>query len=174
MAKFDFSTYMKNVAVSLKEIAHVDGDSKNKRFYRVSSLQALEELITTLRSMGSINLAIEDNLDGGLSESKGQFVEDKQLYSFLVLQKSEALDMDARKLVIDTCEVVVKKILSKLRHNHLTDCELETNYGLSDFDVDSVNYFSFGPVLNSCYGVHCTFTVGNNASIKYNAEDWNE
>lgn len=172
MAKLDFTAYMETLATSLKDVGHVPGDKKQKRFYRVSSLQALEELITGLTNINEINIVVEDNREGDFLETKGQYVQDDMLCSFLIIKRVKLLDMSERNQVLDDCEAVYRKILAKIRYDHLTDQAMETNTGLRDFDINSIHYFTFGPVLNNSFGLHCSFRVGQNADIKYNSEDW--
>lgn len=172
MAKLDFTAYMETLATSLKDVAHVPGDKKNKRFYTVSDYQSLEDLIKSFTTVSGINIVAEDNAEGIYGETKGQYVYDDMNCSFFVIKSASQLDSDNRKAVKDECKAVMQKILSKIRRDHLTDAEGSTNIGLRNLDINSIHYFTFGPVLNNSYGVHCTFVVQQNGNIKYNPEDW--
>ena len=58
--KFDFVAYMRDVAINLKAIQHVEDDEKNKAFYRVSSLSKLDELLQNLTGMKLPAIMVND------------------------------------------------------------------------------------------------------------------
>lgn len=172
MAKLDFTAYMEALATSLKDVAHVPGDNKNKHYYTVSDYQSLEGLIKSFTSVSGTNIVAEDNAEGMYGETNGQYVYDNMNCSFFVIKTAKQLDAADRKAVKDECKAVMQKILSKIRRDHLTDAEGSTNIGLRNLDMGSIHYFTFGPVLNNSYGVHCTFIVQQSGDVKYNSEDW--
>jgi len=44
--------------------------------------------------------------------------------------------------------------------------------GLWNLNRDSVSFKAVGPLADNCYGVWVSFTVLNNADIKFNQQDW--
>lgn len=169
---FDFTAYMRQIATKLKEIQHVEGDVKKTRFYRVASLDTLDEMLQKINEAGRFNILVEDNAEGALVQ--GNALHDKQICSFFVFQKADLNNAADRERVKKECKTVMIKILSKIYADHLTDNnQPATNQiGLRNADFNSWQYNSFGPVLNNYYGVHTAFSVLNSINVKYNPNDW--
>ncbi|MEI6853115.1 MAG: hypothetical protein WCL06_09740, partial [Bacteroidota bacterium] len=77
---FDFTSYMENVAIKNKEIAHVP-ESAEKRFFRISSIVNLEEILANITNVGGTCLTVEDNLMGRLIDQNSDNYLDDQSYA---------------------------------------------------------------------------------------------
>jgi hypothetical protein len=172
MSKFNFTGYIHDIATKLKDVAHVDNDSARQRFYRVSSIQALEEFIQTLPEFKGFALAVEDNEEGNYLLNGAGTLFDDQHCGFFLLTKAKLMNAEDRGDKIREAELVMRKILSKIRKDYHTDNQLKSDIGLKTLDWNTVHYFSFGPVLDNCYGVYCNFILPTIQNFIYNEGDW--
>lgn len=174
MSKFNFTEYMHNVAVNLKEVSHIDDDPNNHRFFRASSVANVEEIIQALPEFKGFALVVEDNEEGNYMHNTSGTIFDNQMCGFFMLSKAANLDAVDRGLKIKHAELVMRKIISKLRKDYNTDNAGKTDIGLRNIDWDSLRYFSFGPVIDNCYGVYCNFGNPTLQTYIFNTDDWNE
>lgn len=174
MAKFNFTEYMHQLAIKLKDVAHIDDDPAHKRFFRASSLQNIEEIIQSLPEFNGFAIVVEDNEEGNYNMNGSNYILDRQLCSFFIVKKAVLLDAKDRGDQIRAAEVIMRKIISKLRRDYNTDNAGETQIGLRNIEWNSLSYFSFGPVLDNCYGVYCSFTNPTHMDYRYDAADWTE
>jgi len=172
MSSFDFTSYARNIATNLKDIQHVEGDTKKTRFYRVASLDKLDEVLQRITEFKNFNILVEDNEEGNMVH--GNALNDKQICSFFIVQKAKINDAADRERVIKECKAVMLKILAKVYADHITDSGNDINHqiGLRNVDFNSWQYNTFGPVIDNYYGVHTAFFVLNPISVKLNPDDW--
>jgi hypothetical protein len=170
MPDFDFTGYMRDVAINLKDIGHIENDDANKRFYRVSSLTAIEEIITSLSILNEFVLVVEDNAEGGLMDANS--IMDRQICSWFLLKKVELNDAEAREQAKKQCKATMIKILKRLRRDYISDNKGETNIGLRNAEFDRWTYTTFGPILDNCIGIHVAFTNPNTLNTVYDGNDW--
>lgn len=170
---FEFVTYMKTIATKLKEIKHVDGDDEQKRFYRCTSLSEMEELLQNLTVVKFPALIVHDTLEGSLLDNDGSGFFDDQNYYFYVINNIAILDFDAKEKAVKDCKAIMRKIISKMRHDRNQDYRnTATKTGLKFLDTKSFTYFSVGPIGDNCFGIYCSFSMLEPDSINYNENDW--
>jgi hypothetical protein len=172
----DFIAYMKAIAETLKSIAHSDTASE-KRFFRVSSLMNMDEMMESLSYAGSPCIAVEDNFSGRITDGVGQNLENSRTYSFMVLEKCDYMNAADRESAIKNCFAIVLKVMSKIKrdyHNDLQGGMVKT--GLRNFDWSSPFYQTVGPVGDGFCGIMMQFVIlaPANADMKYNTNDWAE
>lgn len=174
MAKFNFTAYMLDIAIKSKDIVHIENDPANKRFFRTSSVINLEEVIEQLPRFKGYVLVIEDNCEGNYSSNNTVTFLDNQVCSFFILRKADLLNAEDRGDELRTAETMMRKIISRMRRDWINDNNLKSDLGLRNVDFGTVSYFSFGPVLDNCYGVHCSFINPTLQNYAFNANDWIE
>lgn len=174
MSKFNFTEYMHGLAVKSKDVAHVDGDPANNRFFLTSGISNLEEVIEKLPEYNGFALAVEDNQEGNYIDNGSGTLNDGQMCGFFLLIKASNLNAKDRGDKIRSAELSMRKLLSKIRKDYNTDNQGTTKIGLHNIDWSGLHYFTFGPVLDNCYGIYCNFVVTTQQTYTYNAADWNE
>jgi len=162
---------MLNIAEILSDIQHTESIP---RFHRISGIASLEELMNNMGHTSGIQLVVEDIYSGRFSDLQSQNMLNTRLYSFYVLKRAEITDPDDLELVRAECFEVVKKIISKLIHDRLTDHRLLSSHGLRNLDVLNIRYNSVGPVGDYFYGVQAYFNLLTPGGIEYNSADWEE
>jgi len=174
MSKFNFTQYMHDIAVLSKDIAHVDDDKHHNRFYRTSGIQNLEEVIEKLPEFKGFALAVEDNQEGNYMMNGSGSLFDAQMCGFFLLTKAQNLSAEDRGDKIAHAELIMRKVLSKMRKDYNADNAGKTDFvGIRNMDWSSLHYFSFGPVLDNCYGVYCNFVIKSCQTTIYEPNDWN-
>ena len=161
---FDFIPYMRNIAVSLKELSHTDTD---KHFQRVTSLAALEEFLANSRSINGFQLVAVDKISGRLNDdSHSDNLMDRRMFSFYLFKNVRHGHFDEHENAIKECKAVVNKIESRMFYDKNTAAN-----GLQNLNR-SFYYDSIGPFAQGWYGLMVTFTVADAAGITYNPNDW--
>jgi len=162
---FNFITYMRQVAISLKELQHTTQD---KHFHRVGSLADLEEFLSNLRIIQGYQLVALDKISGRLDDSShSDNLLDKRVYTFYLFTQVNYGDFDTHETAIEACLTVTRKIISKM----FADKTAGAN-GLSLLNRSSIYYDTIGPFATGWYGVMCNFSLSDSAGIIYNASDW--
>lgn len=165
MEPFDFLTYMQECAEQLKDILHT---AEEKRFFRITGLSQLEELLFNLPDANFPALMVENNQNGNLTDkSPSDNVVDIPYYSFMVIDKAEFNDHDLVQSTKENCKAIGLKIISRMirdKRNMLNS--------LVFLDVSSISYSTFGPIGDNTYGVSFSFTVPWQADITYDSTDW--
>lgn len=173
---FDFTGYMKIIAEKLKEIQH-DDTATEKKFFRISSVMNIDEMLQNFTTAGSACIMVEDNRTGRYQEANGSMsYMDNQSYSFLILKHCEQFNAESREQVKKDCEAIMKKIISKFKKDKAYDLQHpgETRTGMRDFDLASVFYQTIGPIGDNYYGILVQFSMLKpaNADLVYNDNDW--
>lgn len=173
---FDFTGYMKTIAEKLKEIKHSDSDTA-KKFFRISSVMNLEEMVDNFTNAGSPCLMVEDNRSGRMMEPQNsQSYLDNQNYAFLIIKHCQQFDASDREQIKKDCDAIMKKIISKFKNDRKYDLTHpgETRTGMRDFDMNTVAYQTTGPLGDNYYGMLVQFAMISpiNSELVYNTEDW--
>lgn len=165
MYKFDFMTYMLKVAENMKDFGH---SPSNKKFYRVSSLIGLEELLSSLTEADGTILVVSDNQEGRFLDVSSNNLGDHQFHQFYVLKRVPNInDYDTIELYKADTRATRSKILGKMWKDRIQGLN-----GLTALDFTSISYFDVGPVATYFFGTHVNFTVTNIPGIQYNPNDW--
>lgn len=156
---------MQQCAQELKDIRHSESQM---RFFRVSGLTRLEELLFNLPEASFPAVIVENNQNGSLGDrSPSDNFIDIPYYEFSVIQRTEFNDHDAIESAKEQCKAIGMKIISRM----IRDKRYMAN-GLTFLDVNSINYLTFGPIADHTFGVSFAFTVRDQADVTYNATDW--
>ena len=166
MLTFDFASYMENIAIKLKDISHSNTD---KRFWRVSGISDLEDVLLNIRIYKGMQLVIEDNKEAGFVDRNTDNIIEQPYFSFYVLKKSRVTSMEDRTAAVNACLAATRKILSRMRLN-----KRHNEYGLQFLDFNSVRYSTVGPLGDNYNGIMCSFMLRDEAELFYNVEDWEE
>ena len=87
MARFDFITYMREIAVNLKELQHTDDD---KHFHRVGSLAGMEELLANSNTISGYQLIVKTSQSGRMDDaSLSDNLLDRRFFTFYLLKSVE-------------------------------------------------------------------------------------
>lgn len=165
--KFEFINYMADCAVKLKDIAHSDDAQK---FFRISGIAELDELLTNLSKAQFPALLAEENHTGAIADrSTSNNYLDSPYYTFYVVKHAPFEDHDTREAAkLQTKQIGLKIIARILRH------KLRGEQGLTFVQFGNIPYQSIGPIGDNCYGCMFSITVPDVADVFYNAEDWEE
>lgn len=165
MEKFEFIKYMLDCAVRLKDIGHTD---TKQRFFRISGISQLEELLSSLPNASSPALLVENNTDGRVGDNaRSDNFLDTPYYIFYVIEKAPFNDHNKMQAAKENSKNIGFKILSRM----LNDRRHYRN-GLIMFDFSSITYQSVGPIGDNCFGTMFSFSVANPADLVYSNDDW--
>lgn len=167
MEQFDFIGYLTDCAVKLRDIGHSDN---NRRFFRISGITELDELLTNLSKAQYPALLADENHTGAIADrnTSNNYV-DSPFYTFYVVQHVPLEDHDAREAAkLQTKQIGLKIISRMLRH------KLHGEFGLTFLQFGNIPYQSVGPLGDNCYGCMFSIIVPTVAQIFYNADDWEE
>jgi hypothetical protein len=162
---YDHITYMEDCATRLKDLGHT---AEVPKFFRVSSLTQLDEVLANLTTMGQTVLIVHDNTEGSIGDRNiSNNYLDSPYYLFYIMKHVALDDFDAKANAKKECKAIAIKIISKM----LVD-KSRSRSGLLFLDFTNIPYQGIGPVGDNYYGIMVSFTVADNAELIYNADDW--
>jgi len=162
--EFNFTSYLRLLAEQLKELQH---STSERHFSRIKGISDLEEFLQNQRSLTGFQLVAVASVNGRFTDS-GDNLLDVPYYSFhLLKQVGKTADYDAQETAVKECEVLSKKILSRM----FKEQKLLQN-GLWGLQRNSVTYQQSGPWAHNWHGIMVTFTLQDYPAIVYNTEDW--
>lgn len=153
---FNFADYIKNLASQHPLILHAQG---SKRFYRMSSLDALEEVLTNLLTAKTPAIGINDTLEGRVIDHDADRKIDRQLYTFYVFGRSPLFDHSERKRVTLECKDIAIDFVNKIITDHLSDFSLSSSNGLRHLDVNSFTYRTLGNLPDGLLAIIVSFVL---------------
>jgi hypothetical protein len=163
---FNFITYMRSCAETLKDIGHTE---QTPKFFRISGLLELDEVLSNLSDMGFPAMLVHDNTEGVIADrAPSDNYLDTPYYVFYIVQHVSYADHDAQELAKAQCKTIALKILARM----LRDKKRGKN-GLTFLQFNNIPYQGIGPIGDNCHGVMFTFQVPDSANLIYNADDWN-
>lgn len=171
--RFDIVTFMENVAAWLTLIGH---SSTNKRFFRISGIQALEEV---LQNLGEIKrdhpiLIVEDEIEGDYSDALSDNIRDMRNFMFYIVKPGASQDMNSRETIIRECEEIRKQIMAFMfREQKKAAATNADTYGLRNLNRASITYFSVGPIGDACFGMACGFQINDSTAVSFDESLWN-
>lgn len=172
---FNFISYMHTIAQNLKEVAWDPDDASAKKFFRISSMANMDELIQGLASASAPCIVVEDISAGRFTDIVSRNLHDNRTYSFMVLDKVPPADYATMATVRQSTYALCIKILSRMMRDYNLDNRVPaTRIGLRNMDWSSVYYQFVGPLGDNLYGYMVQFTVLNslNPEIQYNPSHW--
>jgi hypothetical protein len=166
---------MRNIAINLKSIQHVEDDENNCHFFRVSSISNLDELIQNLTGVSGFNLIVEDMLMGRFIDNDSENLLDNKINVFMLVKQVSIADASDLETVIKESEGECMKIFSKMRKDYHNDHKpIFPKTGLRNMDWNSITYQTVGPLGDNFYGLMYSFNITPPLAEKlvYNENDW--
>lgn len=157
---FDPITYFQTIQTQLKELT---GDH---RFFRVTGLSHMEEILTNLRKAVYPVMCVDDSQDGIVIEAGGGYY-DSRYYSVFILSKVKIHDDADRNTKMATCRAIFFKILSRMVHE-----SAEFGNGMVYLHPDMIKYDEVGYLADDLFGIHFGFTVETPQNLEYVSSDW--
>ncbi len=167
---FNFTEYMRRLSGQFTEIAHSPGD---KRFYRLSGIRSLEEVLTNLLSARVPAIGVDDNFEGRFISNQSDAFFDRQHYVFYVFGKVDLLDHNQREMQKRKTKEIALKFVSRIIADHKSDFSLQTRFGLRHLDTASFSYRTIGPLAEGLIAVAVSFVVDSAIHHKINPLEWN-
>lgn len=167
MIEYDHLTYTKNIAETLKEIAHVD--VTNVRWERVSGLFNLEEFIQKGKTPG-VHLCCKDVFSARKSWKEGR-VRERQYFTYFLFQYT-GKSFDEREVVKRNLRSVERKIFSNYKKDYYSDSSDAVVYGLQELDLNTFITEELVLIGDGFLGLMVSFTNDPILEIRYDANDW--
>lgn len=166
------NSYFEYVAIHLKALRHRTDAKGNECFFRVSGLSQMEELLQNTNCKDLV-LVVEDGYDGGFIDEANNVL-DEQICVFYVLHRVNDIgDFDAKEAAMKACKRVKNSILARMRLDAKTWVTNEND--LRGFNMNTVRYYSVGPLASGFYGIRVSFTLATQATeIAEDADNWAE
>lgn len=168
--EFDFLNYMRNCAETLVDIQH--DENSNHRFYRMTGLNALEEVLGKLLTAQVPAIGVIDSPDGRLSENNSDKIDERQYYIFLVMGRTYHGNFDAQEAEKRSLRTIALKIISKMKKDRDTDYSMDTTTGLRNLNLNSVSYRFWDRLPDGLIALAVSFTVEQHNALTYNPDDW--
>ena len=153
---FNFADYIKQLAGEHPQVLHAQG---NNRFYRMSSLDALEGVLTNLLTAKTPAIGINDTLEGRVIDHDADRKIDRQLYTFYVFGRSPLFDHSERKRVTLECKDIAIDFVNRIIEDHLSDFSLSSCIGLRHLDVNSFTYRTLGNLPDGLLAIIVSFVL---------------
>lgn len=142
-------------------------DFPEKSFFRMDH----EEIFGAFRS--GINFpAMTVESPEGSAEGSGvtNSVVDR-VFAFTVYMNPAMGDFEEQNIMLDQCEIIVKKILSRMKY----DSTVEGHLLKDRFDVNTANWLKVGPLFSEqLYGYRCTGVIQGHEPLIIDAADWDD
>lgn len=161
--------YFKYIAQHLKVLKHRDGDEANKSFFRVTGLGEMEEVLQNPNCKDLI-LVVEDSYDGNFSDNANNVIDERIGVFYIMRRSSDGSDFAALEAARLECMNTIKKILARMR----LDAKKwhENTKAMRGFDINTVRYYSVGPIGQGWLGIRASFNLDEPAPIVEDPNDW--
>lgn len=156
MAHFNFALYMENLATEHKLVRH---GRDNQRFYKMSSIGAMEEVLTRLLTSKTPAIGMNDTMEGRIIDNDGDNRVDRQLYTFYVFGRAGLFDHDQRKLVVKEIKKIAADCCDRIIADHYRDFNFQSSIGLRHLDVNSLTYRTLGSLPDGLLAIVASFVV---------------
>ncbi len=168
MNDFNFALYAETLAGEHNLVNHSVDD---KRFYKMSSIAAMEGVLTSLLSARTPAIGINDTLEGRIIDNSGDNRVDRQLYTFYVFGRAALFDHNERKTVTKQIKKIAADFADRIIADHYRDFNFQSSIGLRHLDVNSLTYRTIGSLPDGLIAIVVSFVV--DCPIKTNTETWN-
>ena len=156
MAHFNFALYMENLAAEHKLIRH---GRDNHRFYKMSSIGAMEEVLTRLLTSKTPAIGMNDTMEGRIIDNDGDNRVDRQLYTFYVFGRAALFDHEQRKQVVKEIKKIAADCCDRIIADHYRDFNFQSSIGLRHLDVNSLSYRTLGALPDGLLAIVASFVV---------------
>lgn len=165
----NFVDYMRNLAGSSTLITHTESQ---KRFYRVSGIRSLEEVLTNLLHAEVPAIGVDDGFEGRLLNNRGDSTIDRQYYVFYVFGRIALHDHDQIEEEKRQIKDIAMSFVSKIIADHRSDFNMHTNHGLRHLDISSFSYRTIAPLPDGLIALAVSFVVDSTLNTVPNPEHW--
>ena len=169
MNNFNFALYIETLAGEHNLVKHSADD---KRFYKMSSISAMEEVLTSLLTARTPAIGINDTLEGRIIDNDGDNRVDRQLYTFYVFGRSPLFDHTERKRVTQEIKKIAADFADRIIADHNRDFNFQSSIGLRHLDVNSLTYRTLGSLPDGLIAIVVSFVV--DCPIKTDQNTWNK
>ena len=170
MTQIDFVSYMRSLASMSTLINH---NEQNKRFYRVSGMHSLGELLVNLRNAEVPAIGADDGFEGRLMDNRGDSITDRQYYAFYVFGREHLYDHDQNETEKRTIKQIALSFVKKILADRSSDFNMETSHGLRHLDVNSISYRTLAPLPDGIIAMAVSFVIDNSLNTKQDPSHWN-
>lgn len=169
--RYDHIYFMELVASSLSLIGHL---TNKKKFFRISGVQGMEEVLQNMGQITSVMLLAEDEFEGDYQDAQSDNTRDIRNFMFYIVKKPLSETAADRHTALSECEEIRKEIVAMmLKHRKQAYATNVDHYGLKKLIPGSISYFSLGPVGDGFYGIACGFQTDDNANLVFHGNLWN-
>lgn len=170
--EFRYIDYMRNLASSHKLLKHSEG---NRRFYVISSINNLEELLSNSKATFPL-LCVNNDDSGRFQDTEADMVFDRKPFSFYIFANyKNVLDMNEMDVQKDICRQIGFDFISKMKADKKHDMKgFFPKTGLRSLDVSSITYFQIGPLLDNIVGYEFFFSMDDKPDLKFNSSAWDD
>lgn len=158
---FNFNAYMKNIAETHKDIQHT---SDQKRFYEVSGIGGMEDVLLHLRSMQGTIMLVETNHEGRIVDVKRNYYVDVPRFRFYILKRGSMSNQAENTELKTACKTLAFSILAKMRHDYTLAHKMEADASYRDIDLSSIRYDTIGPLATHWMGIMVELGAQSSAS----------
>jgi len=156
------------LARNIKAISHTD---QNKRFFRATESEELEELTerATAVKSGFILVAIDgNNADYGYKNSDNLM--ERPQYFFQILKNTTSTNSATIFEAQTECKKIAKQIIAAMTSRSKGYYESPLQF----LEKDSITIRGIGPILDNWYGVIMGFNLNYGLALQINTDEWNE
>lgn len=169
MKDLNFVDYMRELATRSTLVKHSENE---KRFYRVSGIRSLEEVLTNLLLARVPAIGADDSYEGKILDNRADSVTDKQYFAFYVFGRIGLFDHDQIQQEKRLIKEIAFSFISKIIEDHLSDFNLTASYGLRHLDTNSFSYRTIAPLPDGLIAMVVSFVTDNSLSVKPNPLHW--
>lgn len=161
--------YFKYIAENLKVLGHRDGDVADNAFLRTSGLGEMEELLQK-GNCKDLVLVLETGYDGNIIDEANNVLDDRLVVFYILARVNDAGDFTAKDTALALCYSTLKKVIGRMR----LDAKLwhENKWEMRGLNLNSMYYYTVGPVGQGWHGVRVSFKDTDIAGIVEDADDW--
>lgn len=166
---FNFNAYMKNIAETHKDIQH---SVNQKRFYEISGIGGLEDVLLNLSQMEGTILMVETNHEGRIADTGRNYYVDVPRFRFYVMKRGSVSDPEDNTTLKTACKSLAFSFLAKMRHDFVQAHRGEADASYKDIDLSNIRYDTVGPIVNHWMGI--MVELGAESSASENGWQYNE
>ena len=150
--------YFENINLQLKDFGE-------NSFFRMD----LEEIMGGLRHQISFPAMAVESPDGDGEHSVEQNSVIGRMFAFTVYMNPEQGNFQEQNTMLDLCERIGKKVISRMRY----DARIEDHLLYNRFKVSSVKWIKVGPVFTEkLYGYRFTGIIEGSEALLVDPADW--
>lgn len=157
--EYNHFEYGETLASSLKSIAHTP---ERKRFFTAFGLEDLLSFNDHLSSIDGTVLIAVDGCESDSEDNGADNLNDKQVYSFIVAQKTVSGEPATINQAAYECKAICKQIRNKLLNDPALSGYIDRNTQLN----------GIGPIGDNFYGTTLTFYLNVSESFFIDPQFW--